>query len=117
MNQPKRKVMEGFRPLKAGPATCGCERDSNRAQGHEPAPARILMTADTVGGVWTYAVSLATALASGGIQIALATMGERLRTDQASEVAAIPNLELYESEYKLEWMPDPWQDLEAAGGW
>ena len=38
---------------------------------------RVLMTADTVGGVWTYALELAGALAPLGVDITLATMSPR----------------------------------------
>ena len=40
-----------------------------------PLPRKVLMTADTVGGVWTYAVELARGLADRGVEVALATMG------------------------------------------
>ena len=35
---------------------------------------KILMTADTVGGIWTYAIELCRAIRPYGIQVALATM-------------------------------------------
>ena len=36
---------------------------------------RILMTADTIGGVWSYALELAQGLVRHGVEVALATMG------------------------------------------
>lgn len=81
------------------------------------APKRILMTADTVGGVWTYAMELCRQLSSLGTKIALATMGRRLEPDQAKEVGSIPNLLVYEGDYKLEWMNEPWADVASAGTW
>ncbi len=78
---------------------------------------RVLMTADTVGGVWSYAIDLTRAFASQNIEVLLATMGAPLRPDQRSEAAALPNLRVAESEYKLEWMDDPWDDVERAGVW
>ncbi len=78
---------------------------------------RILMTADTVGGVWTYAVELCRALAGQGIKVNLATMGNRLSGDQHQQISSIPGLQLFESTYKLEWMQDPWEDVESAGHW
>lgn len=80
-------------------------------------PLRILMTADTMGGVWTYTIELIKALDSFGIQVALATMGHNLSSRQREQVAALPQVTLYESNYKLEWMDNPWADLEAAGDW
>ncbi len=50
------------------------------------------MTADTVGGVWTYALDLARALAERGIAVALATMGARLTRGQWRDARAVPRL-------------------------
>jgi glycogen(starch) synthase len=80
-------------------------------------PRRILMTADTIGGVWSYALELVRALAPHQIEVTLATMGAPLSRDQAAEAAAIANLDLYSRDYKLEWMDDPWRDVEQAGDW
>ena len=80
-------------------------------------PKRILMTADTVGGVWTYAMELCRALGVRGIEIALATMGAPLSRSQRSEVASHWNVKVFESDYKLEWMNDAWDDVDSAGEW
>ncbi|HKT47941.1 MAG TPA: glycosyltransferase family 4 protein [Candidatus Acidoferrales bacterium] len=78
---------------------------------------KVLMTADAVGGVWNYSLELARALAAHNVEFLIATMG-RLPTDaQRQEAAAIPNVRLCESEYKLEWMVDPWDEVDAAGEW
>ncbi len=82
---------------------------------------RVLMTADASGGVWTYALELARALAEFDVQITLATMGPRPSDDQAVDACSIPRLELVVSDYALEWRLDdglpPWNDLYAAGAW
>lgn len=78
---------------------------------------RILLTADTVGGVWTYALELAGALREHGVEIALATMGEPLSAWQREEVQEHPNIALFESRFRLEWMEDPWDDVRRAGDW
>src|SRR5579884_2341799 len=78
---------------------------------------RILLTTDTVGGVWTYALELCRALAPRGVQIALATMGGPLTPDMRREAEQIESLALHESEYRLEWMQDPREDVRAAGDW
>ena len=80
-------------------------------------PRRILMSADTIGGVWTYAVELARALGHEGVEVALATMGGFASPEQRKEARAIPTLELYESEYRLPWMDQPWDDVQRAGDW
>src|SRR5215212_2320079 len=75
------------------------------------------MTADTVGGVWTYAIELTRAL--GGrmdhVDFVLATMGALPSASQRAEVP--DNVRLVPSEYRLEWMDDPWPDLARAGAW
>jgi glycosyltransferase involved in cell wall biosynthesis len=75
----------------------------------------ILMTADTVGGVWTYALELAGALADS--EIHLATMGARLSTAQRAEVEKLPNVTVHESGFALEWMDEPWDDVRRCGDW
>jgi glycogen synthase len=82
-----------------------------------PLPERVLMTADTVGGVWTYALDLARALSERGIEVALATMGGPLADAQRETAERIPRLRLFESTFRLEWMEDPWRDVERAGEW
>ena len=75
------------------------------------------MTADTMGGVWRYALELAQGLEPFGAAITLATMGAPLSAEQRREAAALSNVRVAESRYKLVWMDDPWADLEAAGEW
>ncbi|MHA3770064.1 glycosyltransferase family 4 protein [Verrucomicrobiota bacterium sgz303538] len=77
----------------------------------------ILMTADTVGGVWTYAMELARGLSEHDIRVIVATMGEPMSADQRVEAASIRGLRVVESSYKLEWMQDPWEDVDAAVQW
>ena len=78
---------------------------------------KILMTADTIGGVWQYTLDLARGLLPYGAEIALATLGAPLTKAQRAEVGELPNIDLFESTYKLVWMEDPWEDLAKAGEW
>lgn len=73
------------------------------------------MTADTVGGVWTYAVELAHALAPHDVQVHLATMGRPLDAAQRTEADVFA--EVHESSFPLEWMDEPWTGVDAAGQW
>ncbi len=77
----------------------------------------ILMTTDTVGGVWTYSLELAQALQAHDVKISLATMGAPLTDDQRQDAESLANVELLESDFALEWMDDPWDDVAAAGAW
>ncbi len=78
---------------------------------------RVLMTADTLGGIWDYALELAAQLAGNEVDIVLATMGRLPTADQRRAAAAIPDLVLQESPFKLEWMPDAGDDPLRAGEW
>jgi glycogen(starch) synthase len=82
-----------------------------------PPVRRVLMTADTVGGVWTYALELCQALAADGVQVELATLGAALSAAQWADARAVPGLSIHESHYQLEWMEDPWEDVRASGEW
>ncbi len=78
---------------------------------------KVLMTADTIGGVWTYALDLARGLNDYDVEVSVATMGAPLSPQQSKEAAAVPNLQIHESTFKLEWMQDAWTDVERAGEW
>jgi glycogen synthase len=77
----------------------------------------VLMTTDAVGGVWTYSLELARVLSDEGIEVHLASMGPLPGAYQRSEARIIPGLSLHESSFKLEWMPEPWEDIARAGEW
>lgn len=78
---------------------------------------RVLMTADPVGGVWTFALELCACLAHEEVKVILATLGAPLTAAQRAAATAIAGLELEESVFRLEWMSEPWGDLEQAGRW
>lgn len=73
------------------------------------------MTADTLGGVFPYALDLMRALP--GVEFCLATMGRALDEAQRAELASLENCVTAESEYRLEWMDEPWSDVDRAGEW
>jgi glycosyltransferase involved in cell wall biosynthesis len=75
---------------------------------------RVLLTADAIGGVFTYAVELARALDARGVEVALATTGRPLDRGQREELRG---LEVFESAWRLEWMDDPWDDVARTGAW
>jgi glycogen synthase len=77
---------------------------------------KVLMTTDAVGGIFSYSVQLAESLAPLGVQVVLATMGRRLSPAQRAEAVAA-GAQVVESDYQLEWMDEPWQDVERAGDW
>jgi glycosyltransferase involved in cell wall biosynthesis len=78
---------------------------------------RVLMTGDTVGGVWTFTMELAASLSERNVEVTLASLGGCPSKAQVAEAAEIPRLRLLTSEWKLEWMDDPWADVEESGRW
>lgn len=78
---------------------------------------KLLLTTDTVGGVWTYSLELARALTAGGSQVLLASMGGPASPAQRQEAGAIAGVTLRESDFRLEWMDDPWDEVRRAGDW
>jgi glycosyltransferase involved in cell wall biosynthesis len=78
---------------------------------------KVLMTADAVGGVWTYAIDLCRELCAAGSCVVLATMGPEPSAAQRESAAQISGLRLRSSRYKLEWMDQPWDDVDHAGEW
>ncbi|MHB0770487.1 glycosyltransferase family 4 protein [Bradyrhizobium sp. 5.13L] len=66
---------------------------------------RLLMTTDTVGGVWTYSCGLASDLANAGVDVALVTMGPRARTGERDRLQR-SRVRLIETDLALEWQ-DP----------
>lgn len=81
-----------------------------------PWPRGILMTVDAVGGVFTYALRLGSLLATRGSEVHLATMGPR-PNDAQREAAEHAGLRVHESDYRLEWMGEPWADVDEAANW
>jgi glycosyltransferase involved in cell wall biosynthesis len=78
-------------------------------------PQRVLMTADTVGGVWTYAIDLCGALARYDTHVVLLSMGRMPDDAQLRQISELANVTLIPTEYRLEWMPDCEADLRQSG--
>jgi glycosyltransferase involved in cell wall biosynthesis len=75
---------------------------------------KILMTADNIGGVWTYATDMARGLKPLGVEVILAITGNPLTADQKKQLIGI---RYYHEVFKQEWMDDPWDDIDEAGKW
>jgi glycosyltransferase involved in cell wall biosynthesis len=75
------------------------------------------MTTDTAGGVWNYALELARELGRENIAVILVALGPELTAYQRQEARRIENIRLRHRSCKLEWMDDPWTDLQNISGW
>jgi glycosyltransferase involved in cell wall biosynthesis len=78
---------------------------------------KVLLVADAVGGVFTHAVELAAALHARRVRVVLATEGAELTPDRRRAVEALAGVVHEGRPYRLEWMPDPWDDVAASGRW
>jgi glycogen synthase len=74
------------------------------------------MTADAVGGVWSYALDLADALAERGVSVALALMGERPAPERRRALERSRVERWFEGDFALEWQQD-WPSVRRAEDW
>jgi glycogen synthase len=74
----------------------------------------VLITADTVGGVWTYTQELATGLLARGHQVTLASFGRLPSSEQSSWAESQPGLDYRPTEYRLEWMEVAATEIEES---
>jgi glycosyltransferase involved in cell wall biosynthesis len=73
---------------------------------------RLLMTADTAGGVWVHALSLCAALEGAGASVRLVALGTP-SAEQRNAARRLGNVELVVRPVPLEWMTEPWDELDA----
>ena len=74
----------------------------------------VLMTADTIGGVWTYARELVTQLSRLGVRITLVSFGQIPSRVQSEWLEDLPAVSYYPTAFRLEWMQDAQADLEQS---
>ena len=72
---------------------------------------RILMTTDTVGGVWTYTRELATGLLAAGCNLTMVTLGRIPSDDQQAWIEStasrwLGSFRAVATDFRLEWMQD-----------
>lgn len=74
----------------------------------------VLITTDTVGGVWTYTRELVTGLAVDGHTITLVSFGKLPSPDQTLWLRPLPAVDYRPTEYYLEWMEVAARDIEES---
>lgn len=74
----------------------------------------VLVTADTIGGVWTYARELVSGLVKRGVQVTLVSFGELPRPQQTEWIDALPRVDYRPTAFRLEWMQEAPEDLAAS---
>jgi len=74
----------------------------------------LLITSDTVGGVWTYTQELVTGLACAGHRVTLVSFGKLPAPHQTAWMQTLPGVDYRPTEYRLEWMEVAERDIEES---
>jgi hypothetical protein len=74
----------------------------------------VLMTADTVGGVWTYTRELVSGLIRRGHRVTLVSLGKLPCTSQIRWMQGLPGLDYRPTPFALEWMQDSAEDIQLS---
>jgi glycogen synthase len=74
----------------------------------------VLITSDTVGGVWTYTQELVTGLIHAGHRATLVSFGKLPLPHQTAWMKTLSGLDYRPTEYRLEWMEVADRDIEES---
>ena len=74
----------------------------------------VLVTADTVGGVWNYAKELVTGLVRRGVRVTLVSFGNIPAPAQTDWIDPLKIVDFRPTAFRLEWMHEAEQDIEAS---
>jgi len=74
----------------------------------------VLITSDTVGGVWTYTQELVTGLVNAGHRVTLVSFGKLPVPHQTAWMKTLSGVDYRPTEYRLEWMEVAERDIEES---
>lgn len=74
----------------------------------------VLITADTVGGVWTYTRELVSGLMPRGYRVTLVSFGKLPARSQVAWMQGLAGLDYRPTPYALEWMLNSEEDIELS---
>jgi glycogen synthase len=74
----------------------------------------VLITSDTVGGVWTYTQELVSGLVNNGHRVTLVSFGRIPAPHQTKWMQTLPRFDYRPTEYRLEWMEVAERDIEDS---
>ncbi|HTF45303.1 MAG TPA: glycosyltransferase family 4 protein [Terriglobales bacterium] len=77
----------------------------------------VLVTADTMSGVWTYTRELVTGLVTRGVRVTLVSFGEIPLPPQISWIENLHGLEYRPTAFRLDWMQEGEQDLSDSSAY
>src|SRR5450432_2658208 len=76
----------------------------------ESGSVHVLITADTLSGVWTYTRELVTGLITRGVRVTLVSFGEIPLPEQTAWMDSLHGLDYRPTAFRLEWMQEAEQD-------
>jgi glycogen synthase len=74
----------------------------------------VLVTTDTLSGVWTYTQELVIGLANRGVQVTLVSFGDIPRPHQTSWIESLSGLDYRPTAFRLDWMEEGQHDFEES---
>lgn len=77
----------------------------------------VLVTTDTLSGVWTYTQELVTELVSRGVRVTLVSVGDIPLPQQTSWMDNLQGLEYRPTAFRLDWMQEAEQDLKDSSAY
>ncbi len=77
----------------------------------------VLVTTDTLSGVWTYTQELVTGLVSRGVRVTLVSLGDIPLPQQTSWMDELQGLEYRPTAFRLDWMQEAEQDLRDSSAY
>jgi glycosyltransferase involved in cell wall biosynthesis len=75
---------------------------------------RVLVTADTVGGVWTYTRELVLGLVRNGIEVVVVSFGQIPTPAEARWLSGLRGVTYIPTAFRLEWMQEAEQDIRES---
>jgi glycosyltransferase involved in cell wall biosynthesis len=85
------------------------------APGSDPNMTRVLLSTDVFGGAWAPSLELAAALPARGVEVDLVVLGSGLDDEHLVEAGQRGIGSVYSVPGALEWMPEPWADVDRTG--
>jgi glycogen synthase len=80
-------------------------------------PVHVLVTADTLSGVWTYTQELVTGLAGRGVRVTLVSIGDIPLPQQTAWMDNLPGLDYRPTAFRLDWMAEGERDFKDSSSY
>ena len=77
----------------------------------------VLMTTDTLSGIWTYTRELVSGLAARGARVTLVSFGEIPLPRQTAWMERLSNVDYCPTAFRLDWMDEGQRDLQEASSY